>query len=139
MTTQTRSATRQMNHAEALLQGEMQRTELYKLLESTYDADVETMGNAEVACYAEIKSLEKKIGALHSAIIAAHASHDARCRDIVPYDESLYEASLQTLCDAELACYAEIRPLETQIKMIEGNVVRMLTEFDIKYQPSRQM
>jgi hypothetical protein len=136
-TIQTRSVTHQMLHEENMRQEEIQRIEHYKLLESTYEADLQAMCDIETECYTQIKQLEKEISAIYSTIRNAHDSYDLRSKCNIPYDESAYEVSLQTLCDIENACYAEIQPLEEKIKMIESKVINTMKEFNIKYQPLR--
>ena len=137
-TIQTRSVTQQMLHEENMRQEYIQRIQHYNLLESTYEPDLQSMSDIETQCYADIEQLEKKISVIYSTIRNAHDSYDLRSKCNIPYDESAFEVSLQTLCDIENACYAEIQPLETEIKIIESKVINTMKEFDIKYQPYRQ-
>ena len=126
--------THQMLHEENMRQEEQH----YNLLKSTYETDLQSMSDIETECYADIEQLKKKINVLYSKIKNAYDSHDQRSKCNIPYDESAYEVSLQTLCDIEIACYAEIQPLETEINMIERKVINTMKEFDIKYPSYRQ-
>jgi len=139
MSTRTRSVTRQMLNEEKMMQEETHRIEHNKLLESTYDADFQTMCDIETECYAQTKQLENQIRMLYKEIIDAYESHNQRRKNITtPYDESDYEASLKIMCDIEIECYAKIKPLDEDIKMIESKVINVFKEFDNKYQLYRK-
>lgn len=137
----TRSVTHQMINEERMRQEDMQRIEHYKLLESTYDADFQTLCDTEIQLYAEMKPLEQKIPMLYGKIINANEAHALRLQAIrhtLPYDESTYDASLVTLTNTETPFYDEIQQLTQDIKTIEGKLIKTFKEFDLKYKPYKQ-